>query len=91
MSNYPPGVTGGEEIFQAPPDIEWVPVDPEDAAAEIGMGLHTGLRKGTDAEDAHKLWVAINQSETSAWIDACSYLVSGLKYMGMALCRKEQI
>lgn len=67
----------------------WTPIEDDLATEIIGEGLHTGLRKGSEAEDAHALWVAIKQSDTSAWSDALDYLVWGLGEMGLAVCRKE--
>lgn len=39
----------------------------------IGEAVHTGLRKGTDADDAHVIWSIIANSNTTAWHDACVY------------------
>lgn len=38
-------------------------------------GVHAGLRKGTDASDAHHLWTAIANSRTSAWGDAIGFAI----------------
>lgn len=67
----------------------WVPVDNATAKSVIGEGLHTGLRRGTDAPEAPALWNQIARSE-QAWSDALAFLVSGLDCMGMALCKKEE-
>jgi hypothetical protein len=64
----------------------WEPVDAEEAASLIGEGVHTGLRKGTDAEGAHDLWEAIRKSDDGAWGAALEYMVSGLESMGYRLC-----
>jgi hypothetical protein len=66
----------------------WVPVSKKDARSIIGEGVHTGLRKGTDADGAHELWDAIHKSD-EAWSDALEFFVWGLDQMGMALCKKE--
>jgi hypothetical protein len=66
----------------------WEPVDADEAASLIGEGVHTGLRKGSDAEGAHDLWLAIDKLSTSAWSDALEYMVSGLEYMGYQLCTR---
>jgi adenine deaminase len=50
----------------------------EEFQSLLGEGLHTGLRKGSDAEDAHVLWNAIADSETSAWSDAVRFCADGL-------------
>jgi hypothetical protein len=68
----------------------WVPVDESSAQSIIGEGLHTGLRKGTDAPEAHDLWKAVSESD-EAWSDALGYLTWGLEQMGMALCKKEKV
>lgn len=66
----------------------YTPLDPDEAASIIGEGLHTGLRKGSDAPEAPELWEAIHNS-LDAWSDALDYLVYGLDYMGFSLCKKE--
>lgn len=59
----------------------------EEAISNVAEGMHTGLRKGTDAEDSHDLWLAISRSDTSAWSDAARFLVQGLEIMGIKLVR----
>lgn len=66
----------------------WTPVADEDARSIIGEGVHTGLRKGTDAPEAHDLWVAISKSD-EAWSDALDFFVWGLDQMDMALCKRS--
>jgi hypothetical protein len=66
----------------------WEPLEDAEAAELIGEGIHTGLRKGSDAEGAHDLWLAINKLQTSAWSDALAYMVDGLAYMGYKLCTR---
>jgi len=66
---------------------EWEAMSKDDAASVVGEGLHTGLRKGTDAPEAHDLWKAIQDSE-QAWSDAIDYLLWGLEQMNLAICRK---
>jgi hypothetical protein len=68
----------------------WTPVPKEDWASIIGEGLHTGLRKGTDAPEASVLHRYIGQSDR-AWSEALAYLVWGLDSMGLALCKKEEV
>lgn len=51
----------------------------------IAEGLHTGLRKGTDAEDSHDLWKAISDSQTSAWSDAAKFCAYGMRSMGLTV------
>ena len=41
----------------------------------LAEGVHTGLRKGTDASDSTMLWNAIANSRTSAWGDAIRYAI----------------
>lgn len=66
----------------------YTPVEADIAAEIIGEGLHTGLRKGSDAPEAHALWAAISESD-QAWPAALSFLMAGLNAMGYALCRKD--
>jgi hypothetical protein len=74
--------------IEKPPTVTWVPVSQDDATSIIGEGVHTGLRKGTDAPGSPELWDAIRESPR-AWSEALAYFVWGLDQMGMALCKKE--
>jgi len=65
------------------------PVDVEMARSLLGEGIHTGLRKGTDAPGAHDLWVAIHDS-TEAWSEAIDFAIWGLVSMGYELCKREE-
>jgi hypothetical protein len=67
----------------------YIPIPEEEIRSLIGEGLHTGLRKGTDAPGANALWTAIADSD-QAWSDALRFLVRGLEVMGLAVCRKEE-
>ena len=58
-----------------PPNISWVLLPADQARGIIGMGLHTGLRKGTDAPEALALWEAISGSD-QAWDDALTKIFS---------------
>lgn len=64
-----------------------VVVTDEELAEQIGMGIHTGLRKGSDAPSSGPLWRAISESKDSAWSDATAYCVYGLKLMGYKVVR----
>lgn len=67
----------------------YVPVSDEDAVSHLGEGIHTGLRKGTDAPEAHDLWLAISESD-QAWSEALAFTVWGLHEMGFVLCKVEE-
>jgi len=69
--------------------MAWVPVSDEDAEEQIAIGVHTGLRKGSDAPSSGPLWRAIGESDDSAWSDAVRFCVDGLKSMGYALCKEQ--
>jgi len=62
-------------------------VDNEELAENIAIGVHTGLRKGSDAPSSGPLWQAISASDDSAWTDAVAYCVSGLRSMGFKFVR----
>ena len=64
------------------------PVSKEVAQEQIAIGVHTGLRKGSEAPDSAKLWRAIHDSNDSSWSDAVRYCVNGLEAMGYAVCKK---
>lgn len=62
-------------------------VDDEELAENIAIGVHTGLRKGTDAPSSGPLWRAINDSNDGAWEAAVAYCVDGLRSMGFKFVR----
>lgn len=64
----------------------YVPVDDREATGILGEGIHTGLRKGTDAPEAPELWDAISRSD-AAWSDALRYAVWGMNEMGYRVCK----
>lgn len=63
--------------------------DDEELASHIAVGMHTGLRKGTDAPSSGALWRAINESDDGAWFDAAKFCVYGLKQMGYTIRRES--
>jgi len=64
---------------------------PDDELSEqIAVGMHTGLRKGSEAPTSHALWKAIKDSDDSAWSDAADYCVWGLKEMGYQITKAGQ-
>lgn len=66
----------------------WEPLEDAEAAELIGEGIHTGLRKGTEAPSSILLWQAISDSDDGAWSEALTYLVQGLTYLGYKLCTR---
>ena len=64
------------------------PVTKEQLAEQIAIGMHTGLRKGTEAPSSGPLWQAISASDDGAWMDAAKYCVWGLEAMGFEVRRK---
>lgn len=62
-------------------------VSDEEFKSMLGEGVHTGLRKGTDAPSAPTLHSAIANSDDGAWGDALGYAVGGLRYMGYELVK----
>lgn len=52
-----------------------VPTDDDDARSTLGVGIHTGLRKGTDAANSHIAWKALADDE-SGWDDALEWAIS---------------
>jgi len=59
-----------------------VEVSVDELAEQIAVGVHTGLRKGSDAPSSGDLWKAVNASNDSAWYDAAQFCADGLLYMG---------
>lgn len=68
----------------------WVPIPDDEARSVIGEGLHTGLRKGTDAPESVALWDAIRKSDR-AWTEALGFMIWGLDYMGLKVCKKTEV
>ena len=66
----------------------WEPISDEEAQEQIGEGVHTGLRKGSDAPSSGPLWRAISDSNDGAWSDALAYCVWGLESMGYRICKQ---
>jgi hypothetical protein len=64
-----------------------VDVSDEEFASLIGEGVHTGLRKGSEAPSSATLHRAISDSNDGAWGDALAYCVWGIKHMGYRLVR----
>jgi hypothetical protein len=70
-------------------DSTYVPVTDATACALLGEGVHTGLRKGTDATGAPATWQAVAATD-SGWSDAVAFAVGGLKLMGYTICKLEK-
>lgn len=70
--------------------MKHVELSHEDACDFLGEAIHTGLRKGSDAPDAHDLWQAISASNTTAWSDAIEFAVHALEQGGIVLCTREE-
>jgi hypothetical protein len=66
----------------------WKPIDPDEAQSTIAQGMHTGLRKGSDAPSSGPLWRAISESTDSAWSDAAEFTIEGMASMGYRLCKQ---
>lgn len=56
-------------------------------ADAIAVGMHTGLRKGSEAPNSAELWQAISASHDSSWSDAARFCVDGLRAMGYEVRR----
>jgi len=67
-----------------------VEVSTDELAEQIAIGMHTGLRKGTDAPDSHKLWKAISDSKTEAWSEAAAFCADGLQSMGYTITKDAE-
>jgi hypothetical protein len=66
-------------------------VDDEEFAGLLMEGVHTGLRKGSEAPMSGPLHRAISDavfSDDTSWGDACRFAVYGIKYMGYKLVRE---
>ena len=70
------------------PDFDWAPLPIDQVKSLVGLGLHEGLWKGTDAPGADALLDTIHANE-DVWQAALWYLVNGLNDAGMTICRKE--
>lgn len=68
--------------------MRYEPISDQEAEEQIAIGMHTGLRKGSEAPDSAKLWKTISESKDSSWSDAARYTVYGLKAMGYAIVKE---
>ena len=64
-----------------------VDVSDDEFQEHVAIGMHTGLRKGSDAPDSAKLWRAIADSKDSSWSDAAHFTVWAIKSMGYRLVK----
>jgi len=71
----------------APAQVE---VSAEELAGQIAVGVHTGLRKGSEAPSSADLWQAIAKSDDSAWSDAAAFCAHGLISMGYKITRDAE-
>lgn len=62
----------------------------EEAVEQVAVGVHTGLRKGTEADSAMGLWNAISASQDGAWSDAVTFCLWSLEQMGYRLCKEGE-
>ena len=70
-----------------------VEVSDEDFAGMLMEGVHTGLRKGTEAPLSGEIWNLISKavfSDDTSWGDACRFAVYGIKYMGYKLVEEVE-
>jgi hypothetical protein len=67
---------------------KWEPVDDKTATELIGTGVHTGLRKGSEAPSSAALWRAIHDSDDGAWDDALRWCMWAMREMGYDICQK---
>jgi len=65
-------------------------VSTEELGEQIAVGVHTGLRKGSDEPSSGDLWKAINDSTDEAWGQAAHFCADGLKYMGYTITKAAE-
>lgn len=63
-------------------------VGDDELQGQIAIGMHTGLRKGSEAPSSAGLWRAISDSTDTAWSDAAAYCVWGLRQMGYEVTKE---
>lgn len=73
---------GDAYLVQLTAQSTMVEVTEDELSEQIAIGVHTGLRKGSEAPSSHDLWQAISRSDDSAWSDAADYCADGLRFMG---------
>lgn len=67
-------------------DKTYSPISDADAISMLGEGIHTGLRKGTEAPGSHAAWKSIG-AENSGWSEAVAFALWGLHEMGYAIVK----
>lgn len=66
-----------------------IPVDINTVKSLIGEGIHTGLRKGSEAPSSTMIWSAISDSDDGAWDDALNFCLRSLESVGYRLFKVE--
>lgn len=74
-------------MIEKPWEYDFRPVPDDEAMSLIGEGVHTGLRKGSEAPSSSHLWRHISESDDGGWTDALRFAVEGLQEMGYVLCK----
>lgn len=69
--------------------VVWTPASDEDALGLIGEGLHTGLRKIGQSNEAAEAWSAIRAMPGSEWTMYLEWTLEGMRSMGYEICKKE--
>lgn len=69
----------------------YTPIPADEAAEHVAIGVHTGLRKGSEAPSSGPLWQAIGASTDSAWMDAAKFFVIAMESMGYVICKVEEV
>ena len=62
----------------------------EDITEQLCEAVHTGLRKGAQGDEAHKIWKVIADSETEDWWDGVAWAVLTLKEEGYVFCKPAE-
>lgn len=79
--------TRAVEAVQAGAEIV-VPVTGREAQSFLGEAIHTGLRRGTDAEGSHAAWKAV-AADNSGWGDAIEFALEGLQRHFIIMSERE--
>lgn len=61
----------------------------QESIEQIGVGLHTGIRKGCDSKTSSEAWNSIARLPDEEWSQAIGFVIDGLEYMGIHLYRQE--
>jgi hypothetical protein len=70
--------------------VTGVTIRRDEAANVIGTSIHTGLRKGSDADSARRIWEAISKEDDLGWAEGCMWAFWAIRRMGYEIIKVDE-